>query len=149
MKTLLKFCLIISVINFTSCKEEQVVQSDPINGAWLLISYEDHQTGETIQQTSDNSNGEDVTIHFSETDNINYVTAYDGFNTLSGKYSTFEENNISFTETSTTLVGGAPFWSEHFSTFFFTELDYYEVNDSQLRIYYEQESKSVVFESIE
>lgn len=149
MKTLFKFCLIISIISITSCTDEQVLQSDPINGAWLLISYEDHQTGATIQQTSTNSNGEDVTIHFSEVDDINYVTAYDGFNTLNGKYSTFDENNISFTETSTTLVGGAPFWSEHFSTFFFTELDYYEVDDSQQRIYYEQESKSVVFDFIE
>ena len=60
-------------------------------------------------------------------------------------YEYSSSNVISLSNTMVTLVGGELFWAEYFSCFFFSDWGEFEIDDSELRILYAEDSKCVVF----
>lgn len=136
---------ILSVFLVTAgCDKEKINENfkdDPsiknIDGKWKVVSYEDYEKASvTVKNDVDSWNGLDVTLTFATDSLYGYCTT----NTVFGKY------NLAGRYFSITSYGGTkisqPAWGNMFSDVI-NYLRSFKINEHQLRIYYDNEEKSV------
>jgi hypothetical protein len=137
--------VIICIFIFTvSCDKEKIdknFQDDTgitnINGKWKVISYEDFEKGiKTVKTDVDSWNGLDVILSFADDSIWGYCTT----NSMTGKYSLSGRNIHIITYGGTKIA--QPEWGNMFSKIIY-DLESFEVNEHQLRFFYDDSEKSV------
>jgi hypothetical protein len=127
-----------------SCDKERInehFQDDSgitnINGKWKVISYEDFEKGTiTVKTDVDSWNGLDVILTFADDSIWGYCTT----NSMTGKYSLSGRNIHIITYGGTKIA--QPEWGNMFSKIVY-DLESFEVNEHQLRLFYDDSQKSV------
>jgi hypothetical protein len=145
MRKILLFTVSI-LITIVSCDKEKVnndFQDDEtiqtINGKWKVVSYEDYEKSSiTVKNDVDSWNGMDVILTFASDSLYGYCTT----NYMTGKYS-LSGRNIHIIHYGGTKIG-QPEWGNMFLKVVY-DLESFEVNQHQLRLYYDDSEKSVTF----
>jgi hypothetical protein len=143
MKKLLLSILSVFLVT-ASCDKEKINENfrdDPsiknIDGKWKVVSYEDYEKASvTVKNDVDSWNGLDVTLTFATDSLYGYCTT----NTVFGKYN-LAGRYFSITSFRGTKIG-QPAWGNMFSDVI-NQLRSYKINEHQLRLYYDNEGKSV------
>ena len=108
-----------------------------INGKWKVVSYEDFEkSSKTVKTDVDSWNGLDVILTFSNDSIYGYCTT----NYMTGKYS-LSGRNIHIISYQGTKIG-QPEWGNMWSKVIY-DLESFQVNEHQLRLYYDGAEKSV------
>jgi hypothetical protein len=143
MKRLLVVIFGIFIVT-VSCDKDRINENfrdDPsilnINGKWKVVSYEDFEKGSvTVKNDVDSWNGMDVILTFADSTFYGQNTA----NIVSGKY-TLAGRYIDIISYGGTKIG-QPVWGSMFSDIVY-QLRTFEINEHQLRFYYNDSEKSV------
>jgi hypothetical protein len=139
------FSVFLCIYIFTvSCDKERInenFQDDPsipnINGKWKVVSYENFEKSTiTVKTDVDSWNGLDVILTFADDSIWGYCTT----NSLTGKYSLSGRNIHIITYGGTKIA--QPAWGDMFSKIIY-DLESFEVNEHQLRFFYDDSQKSV------
>jgi hypothetical protein len=139
------FTVFLSIFIFTvSCDKERInenFQDNPsisnIDGKWKVVSYEDFEKGTiTVKTDVDSWNGLDVILTFAGDSIWGYCTT----NNMTGKYS-LSGRNIHIISYGGTKIA-QPAWGDMFSKIIY-DLESFEVNEHQLRFFYDDSQKSV------
>jgi hypothetical protein len=139
------FIIILCIFIFTvSCDKEKINENfrddssiQNINGKWKVISYEDFEKGTiTVKTDVDSWNGLDVILTFDNDSLWGYCTT----NSITGKYTLSGRNFHIVTYEGTKIA--QPAWGGMFSGIIY-DLESFEVNERQLRFYYDDSEKSV------
>ena len=148
MKKLLKILLSLLVVITIGCtkdsKEKYPVQS--IAGEWKLIAYENFELNNTITQSLENSNGHDVIVSIYENEDFNSIQISTEYNHHSAYYSFQSDTSFTLSNIYIELVGGELFWSSTITDILTSTNHNFEIEDSELRIYYEDNLKSILLE---
>lgn len=137
------------VLLVCSCNGQGDISDISLNGNWKVVAYENHETGLVLTKTDANSNGGlDVEISFNDEKTPHEIS---GVNPPNSFFSTFiytDSLSIQTSNYGTTKVCCSSEWGEYFISAFdgFSE---YEVNEQDLKIYYNNKANSVLFERIE
>jgi hypothetical protein len=108
-----------------------------INGRWKVVSYEDYEKDtKTVKTDVDSWNGLDVILTFADDSIWGYCTT----NTMKGKYILSGRNIYIITYGGTKIA--QPEWGNMFTKVIY-DLESFEVNEHQLRFYYDNSEKSV------
>jgi hypothetical protein len=143
MKKLLSVIVCIFIVS-VGCDKDRInanFQDDPsimnINGKWKVVSYEDYEKASiTVKNDVDSWNGMDVILTFANDSLWGYCTT----NSMTGKYSLSGRNIHIITYGGTKI--NQPEWGNMFSKIVY-DLEFYEINEHQLRFYYDDSEKSV------
>ena len=143
MKNLFKVILF-SFIFTVSCDKERINENfhddsgiTNINGKWKVISYEDFEKGTiTVKTDVDSWNGLDVILTFADDSLWGYCTT----NSMTGKY-TLAGRYIHIISYGGTKIA-QPAWGNMFSKIIY-DIESFEVNEHQLRLFYDDSQKSV------
>jgi hypothetical protein len=143
MKRLLVVIFGIFIVT-VSCDKDRINENfrdDPsilnINGKWKVVSYEDFEKGSvTVKNDVDSWNGMDVILTFADSTFYGQNTA----NIVSGKY-TLAGRYINIIIYGGTKIG-QPAWGNMFSDIVY-RLRTFEINEHQLRFYYNDSANSV------
>jgi hypothetical protein len=136
---------LICVFIFTvGCDKDRInknFQDDPsiqnINGKWKVVSYEDYEKASVLVKNDvDSWNGLDVIITFAGDSLWGYCTT----NAMYGKYS-LAGRYFSISSYEGTKIG-QPVWGNMFIDVIY-RLRSFEINEHQLRFYYDDSEKSV------
>lgn len=157
MKNIFGIALCLMMVLSFSCSKDSISSSkvqENILGTWIVVSYDNHITGESIVKTVDNTttsvSGDlmDVVISFVEDSLSNEFQGRVVSRGMHGEYSYVEENKISF-DVFVLEETGHPDWGDYFVDAIGLGQYRYELNDTILRVYYDGDTKSVVFSRVE
>lgn len=143
MKIILKIFLCIFIFN-TGCDKDRINENFHddysiinINGKWKVVSYEDYnKSSVTVKSDVDSWNGMDVIMTFADDSIWGYCTtnSVSGTYTLIGRY----VHIISYGGTKIEQ----PEWGNMFTSSI-NNIESFEVNKHQLRLYYDNSAKSI------
>ena len=137
--------VILSIFLFTTSCDKDHINSNfyddesiqNINGKWKVVSYEDFEKESvTVKTDVDSWNGMDVILTFANDSLWGYCTS----NSISGKYS-LSGRNIHIKSYGGTKIS-QPEWGNMFTRIVY-DLESFEINEHQLRLYYDDAEKSV------
>ena len=134
---------------FSNCDEtEDPKLIDNITGVWKVVAYDNHEDNSSITKTNENSwDGADVTVSFFDKENGLYkITGTNTTNSIIGEYTYIGENNIKIIKLGGTYIN-QPEWGNLFSDAVY-DFGKFENNGILLRIFYDNENKSVLFEKV-
>lgn len=143
MKKLFSIFLCVFIFSI-SCDKEKInenFQDNPsipnINGKWKVVSYEDFEKSTiTVKTDVDSWNGLDVILTFADDSIWGYCTT----NNMTGKYNLSGRNIHIITYGGTKIA--QPEWGNMFTKVIY-DLESFEVNEHQLRFFYDDSQKSV------
>jgi hypothetical protein len=139
------YSVILCIFIFTiSCDKERINENfqdntgiTNINGKWKVVSYENFEKGTiTVKTDVDSWNGLDVILTFLDDSIWGYCTT----NNMRGKYSLSGRNIHIITYGGTKIA--QPEWGNLFTKVIY-DLESFEVNEHQLRFFYDNSEKSV------
>ena len=147
------FTIILTVI--WSCGKDDLIQSifddesiSTVGGTWKVISYDDFTNGIQIFKDSTNTwdhfNNGDVTVTFEDIIPTGHLNGVNVTNHVSGAYFLSHPRKITI-ELHITTFAAQPEWANLFSENI-TKAEMYSVNQTQLRIFYNDEKNSITFE---
>lgn len=127
-----------------SCEKDRINENfqdntsiSNIDGKWKVVSYEDYEkSSKTVKTDVDSWNGLDVILTFANDSIHGYCTT----NYMTGKYS-LSGRNIHIISYQGTKIG-QPEWGNMWSKIIY-DLESFQVNAHQLRLYYDGAEKSV------
>jgi hypothetical protein len=140
-KLLLILCIFIVSVSCDKDRINENFQDDTsihnINGIWKVVSYEDFEKASvTVKNDVDSWNGMDVILTFANDSLYGQCTT----NAISGNY-TIAGRYISIDSYGGTKIG-QPVWGNMFTDIVYL-IRSYEINEHQLRFYYNNSEKSV------
>jgi hypothetical protein len=143
-----KLVLGLALIGFGSCSsDDQTLFLDDesitsINGTWKVQSFENLQTHSVEIPTQENSWGRDILITFDDSRQPNVLTGENTTNSFAGEFVYTGLREFKLKELFSTKVG-QPEWANKFTAALLASDIQYEINSTQLRIYYSSKSKSM------
>jgi hypothetical protein len=113
-----------------------------LNGTWKVLSFENYTDNSREFKNEGNSKGLDIVINFDDTKDPGELSGTNTTNTVFGelKYTGIKRFKIS-NYTSTYIA--QPVWAEKFNQVIFSEELNFKINRTGLRIYYDNNTKSV------
>lgn len=139
------FTIFLCVFIFSvSCDKERINENfqdnssiPNINGKWKVVSYENFEKSTiTVKTDVDSWNGLDVILTFADDSIWGYCTT----NSMTGKYNLSGRNIHIITYGGTKIA--QPAWGDMFIKVIY-DLESFEVNEHQLRFFYDDSQKSV------
>jgi hypothetical protein len=113
-----------------------------LNGTWKVVSFEDLTTNTTEFKTQDNSWGKDIIVTFNDNLNPKLFSGKVTTNSVEGEFDYVGTRQFKLSRYGSTFVG-QPVWADKFGVAM-TEGDVpFEINRDRLRIYYDNQTKSV------
>ena len=142
-----KYALFLMLPLCWACNDDELGFTDnpalqSVAGTWKVISFEDHLADERTYKTEENSRGLDIILTFDDSVTPHTIK---GGNTTNSIWGTFENQRpkaIQIEALGSTNVG-QPEWGDLFSSVISQGVGKYEINELQLRIYYNDEKNSV------
>lgn len=133
-----------------SCSEENSGPNDfrddssitSLNGTWKVKSFEDHNTGIVEYKTQENSWNLDIIVTFDDTKNPHELTGTNTTNEISGEFDYVGQRELSVSDLFSTEVG-QPAWADKFIDALIDNDATFKINNEQLRIYFDNNTKSV------
>jgi hypothetical protein len=133
-----------------SCSDENVDISSfnddssisTLNGNWKVYSFENFSTMTVEYATQENSWDKYITVTFDDTKDPNELAGTNITNTILGEFEYVAQRQFKMNTLSTTQVG-QPEWADEFTNAILDNEASFEINTEQLRIYYDNKTKSV------
>ncbi len=155
MKNLFRLVFILISISVISCTEAPIVENEQVSlaGNWKFIAAENHDTNNVI--TYSELIYEPIYLSFNETDDNNnlYISTQMGSYHVSYMYESDTSVRLNNSSTNILLCGTGmffSFWDQKMLIFFKDNTSYnFELQDNTLRIYYEDDMKSILLEFVE
>jgi hypothetical protein len=113
-----------------------------LNRTWKVISFEDHASNSVEYKSEENSWGKDIIVTFDDTSSPKIFSGSITTNSVHGEFEYFGQRQFKLNNYISTFAG-QPVWADKFGTALATEKITFSINESTLRIYYENKSKSV------
>jgi hypothetical protein len=113
-----------------------------LNGTWKVVSFE-NLSDETVEfKNRENSWNMDITVSFDDSKNPNQITGMVTTNSVFGEFDYVGARQFKVLKLASTFVG-QPEWADKFSLAISDGDVSYIINETQLRIYYDNKTKSV------
>ncbi|MBX2965336.1 MAG: hypothetical protein KF845_04260 [Cyclobacteriaceae bacterium] len=113
-----------------------------LNGTWKVISFEDYAQNTVEYKNQENSWGFDIIVFFNDTLDPKLFGGKVTTNSVSGEFEYISERQFRIPQYATTFVG-QPKWADNFNHAISGENVTFRINDRRLRIYFNNETKSV------
>jgi hypothetical protein len=113
-----------------------------LNGTWKVISFEDYTTNTTEFKNQENSWGLDIIVSFNDNLNPKLFSGKVATNSVEGEFEYVGQRQFKLSRYGTTFVN-QPVWADKFGTAVLDGDVTFKVNSEKLRIYYDNQSKSV------
>jgi len=113
-----------------------------LNGTWRVDSFEDITTGTIEYKTQENSWDREIIVKFDDTKSPKELSGTNISNTILGEFDYVGQRQFIMTNLSTTQVN-QPGWADKFTEAIVDMNITFRVNTKQLRIYYNNQTKSV------
>lgn len=136
------------LIGFGSCSSDDLhsfrddSSINSINGTWKVKSFEDLQTHVIDIPNEENSWGRDIIVTFDDSRQPNVLTGENTTNTIAGEFAYIGLREFKIKGLFSTKVN-QPEWADKFTTAILASDIEYEINSTQLKIYYNSKSKSM------
>ena len=142
--------LVLLFVGLTSCSSDKLEINSfednatitTLNGTWKVLSFENYLSNTREFKTQENSRGYDIIIKFDDTKNPKELSGTNTTNTVFGKFDYSTTRKFKVTELGTTQVT-QPRWADEFSKAILDNDIAFKINFSGLRVYYENNAKSV------
>ena len=113
-----------------------------LNGTWKVISFENYSDNIREFKNQENSRGLDITINFDDTKDPNELSGTNTTNTVFGEFEYIGARKFKIENYGTTEVA-QPVWADKFNHAILDGEVNFKINVMALRIYYDNETKSV------
>ena len=113
-----------------------------LNGTWKVISFENYSDNIREFKNQENSRGLDITINFDDTKDPNELSGTNTTNTVFGEFEYIGARKFKIENYGTTEVA-QPVWADKFNQAIIDGEVNFKINVTGLRIYYDNETKSV------
>ena len=127
-------------IDISSFKDDSSIST--LNGTWRVYSFENFTTNSVEYRTQENSWDKYITVTFDDTQNPKELSGTNITNTILGEFDYVGQRQFKMNTLSTTQVG-QPKWADKFTDAVLDNEVSFKINDRQLRIYYENKTKSM------
>ncbi len=146
------FIILLILVAQVSCSDEDLdihaFEDDSrittLNGTWKVVSFEDFSTMEVQYPTEENSWGEEIVITFDDTKSPNELSGSNTTNQISAEFDYLGERQIVVGIIISTQIA-QPEWADKFTEAMGDSDLAFKINSKSLRIYYENNTKSVTF----
>ena len=140
--------LLITMFVNTSCSKDNVTAINDLTGNWKVVYFLNNETKitKTDENTWPETNNGDITANFTETgsDGIGTISGITVSNTYNGQYIILSDTEITIGPITTTEIN-EPEWTD---LFLIGSAQKYEIKNSRLFIYYNDDNNVIVFERI-
>jgi hypothetical protein len=113
-----------------------------LNGTWKVKSFEDFTLNTVEFKTQENSYGFDITVTFDDSKQPHQISGENTTNTIAGEFEYIGDRKLSISHVGSTEVA-QPRWADQFIDAVLQRNLNYKINATFLRIYYDNDSKSV------
>lgn len=113
-----------------------------LNGTWKVLSFENYTNNSREFKNQENSRGLDIIINIDDTKNPNALSGTNTTNTVFGEFEYIGARKFKMTDYGTTEVA-QPVWADKFNQAIVDGEVNFKINVMGLRIYYDNETKSV------
>jgi hypothetical protein len=113
-----------------------------IDGTWKVLSFENYTDNSREFRNQANSNGLDISIIFNDTKDPHELSGTNTTNTVFGEYEYIGTRKFKIINYGTTYVA-QPVWADKFNHAILDGEVNFKINLTELRIYYDNETKSV------
>ena len=113
-----------------------------LNGKWKVLSFENYTDNIREFKNQENSRGLDIIINFDDTKNPNELSGTNTTNTVFGEFEYIDTRKLKINNYGTTEVA-QPVWADKFNQAILDGEVNFKINVTGLRIYYDNETKSV------
>lgn len=127
-------------IDITDLKDNSLIST--LNGTWRVYSFENFTAMTTEHKTQENSWDKDITVTFDDSKSPHELSGTNITNTILGDFNYVGQRQFKMNSLSTTQVG-QPDWADMFTDAILDNEASFKINTKQLRIYYDNETKSV------
>ena len=146
MKSLIRLFLVISLGGCAADVDIGVFADDPsiktLNGTWRVKSFEDFNHHTVEFKTQANSRGFDITVTFDDSKQPHEISGENTTNTIWGEFDYIHSRTLTFSHVASTEVAQPP-WADQFMDAILQGPVDYKINATTLRIYYDNDTKSV------
>ena len=132
------------VLGQWSCSDDDFDDASitTLNGTWKVASFEDATTGKVEHKTQENSWGYDIVVSFDDTTDPKIFSGTVTTNSVTGEFDYVGTRQFKLLRYGSTMIG-QPAWADKFGSAVLGENVTFKINNKQLRIYYDNHTKSV------
>lgn len=146
---------ILLVMSIAGCSKDEIdvhaFTDDPtittLNGTWKVRSFEDFTQNTVEFKTQENSRGLDITITFDDSKQPHQLSGENTTNTIAAEFEYTGDRKFAISHITSTEVA-QPRWADQFIDALLEDDLHYKINATSLRIYYDNDSKSVTLSRI-
>jgi hypothetical protein len=139
-------------IAFTSCSSDDIsvdsfrddTSIESLNGTWRVVSFEDFTTGTVEEKSEQNSWNLDIIVTFDDKQLPASVSGKNTTNTIHGQFAYVGQRGLQVSNLMSTYINQPP-WANQFNAAILDGDVSFGINNTQLRIYYANKTKSVTF----
>jgi hypothetical protein len=113
-----------------------------LNGTWKVVSFENYTDNSQEFKNQENSRGLDIIINFDDTKDPNELSGTNTTNTVFAEFEYIGTRKFKINNYGTTEVA-QPIWADKFNQAIIGGELYFKISVTGLRIYYDNETKSV------
>ena len=113
-----------------------------LNGSWKVLSFENYTDNVREFKNQENSRGLDIIVNFDDTKDLNKLSGKNTTNTVFGEFEYIGTRKFKINNYVTTEVA-QPVWADKFNQAILDGEVNFKINVTGLRIYYDNETKSV------
>ena len=143
------------VMSIAGCSKQEIdihaFTDDPtittLNGNWKVRSFEDFTQNTVEFKTQENSRGLDIIITFDDSKQLYELSGQNTTNTIAAEFEYTGDRHFEISHVASTEVA-QPRWADQFIDAILDGDLRYKINTTLLRIYYDNESKSVTLSRI-